>query len=87
MTLFRRLSARKGFRAYPIDRRTVVYVEDGRKMDVAGEMLAEGFCVYEASIVAWNDSRGELIDDSERRRIAQNIKLSLEAQGTRVALT
>ncbi|HXS95447.1 MAG TPA: hypothetical protein VN736_12655 [Candidatus Limnocylindrales bacterium] len=55
-------------------------------MDVAGEMLADGFCVYVASIVAWNDSDGELFDDSERKRIARNIKLSLESQGTRVVL-
>ena len=86
MTLFRRLFARKGFRAYPINRQTLVYVEDGRKMDVAGEMLADGFCVYVASIVAWNESDGELIDDSERKRIARNIKLSLESQGTHVVL-
>jgi hypothetical protein len=86
MTSIRRLFARKGFRAHPVNRQTVVYVEDGRKMDVAGEMLADGFCVYVASIVAWNDSKGELIDDSERQRIVRNIKASLESQGARVVL-
>ena len=86
MTFSRKLVARKGSHAYPINRQTVVYVENGRKMDVAGEMLADGFCVYVASIVAWNDSQGELIDDSERQRIARNIKVSLESQGTRVVL-
>jgi hypothetical protein len=74
MTLFRRLFARKGFRAYPINRQTVVYVEDGRKMNVAGEMLADGFSVYVRSIVAWNDSGGALIDESDRERIVGNIK-------------
>lgn len=57
-------------------------------MDIGGEMLADdGFCVYVASIIAWNDSNGELIDDSEKNRIAQNIKLFLESQGMHLVLT
>jgi len=77
---------RKGFRAYPISRQTIVYVENGQKMDIAGEMLADGFSVYLASIATWNDSKGELIDEFEKERIAQNVKLSLESQGIRVVL-
>ena len=55
-------------------------------MDIAGEMLADGFSVYLGSIVTWNDSKGELIDEFEKERIAQNVKLSLESQGIRVVL-
>jgi hypothetical protein len=55
-------------------------------MDIAGEMLTDGFCIYVASIVAWNDSRGELVSETERQRIAQNAKRSLEEQGAVVVL-
>ena len=49
-------------------------------------MLADGFEIYVASIVAWDYSNGELIDLSERERILQNVKSSLESQGARVVL-
>jgi hypothetical protein len=55
-------------------------------MDIAGEMLIDGFCIYVASIVAWNDSNGELISETERQRIAQNVKRCLEARGEVVVL-
>lgn len=55
-------------------------------MTIAGEMLADGFEIYVASIVAWDDSNGELIELSERERILQNVKSSLESQGARVIL-
>ena len=32
-------------------------------MDIAGEMLADGFQVYVASIASWNDGLGGLIDE------------------------
>ena len=35
------------------NRSTVIYRENGRKMTIAGEMLADGFEIYVASIVAW----------------------------------
>ncbi len=50
-------------------------------------MLADGFEIYVASIVTWDDSHGELIDPSERERILQNVKVSLESQGARVVLS
>ncbi len=42
----RHLFKRKGFRAYPLNRALIRYIEDGRKMDIAGEMLSDGFVVY-----------------------------------------
>jgi hypothetical protein len=55
-------------------------------MTIAGEMLTDGFEIYVASVVTWNDSRGELIDPSERERILRNVKASLESRGARVVL-
>jgi hypothetical protein len=55
-------------------------------MTIAGEMLIDGFEIYVASIVAWDDSCDELIDEPERQRILNNVKSSLEAQGARVVL-
>jgi hypothetical protein len=66
------------------NRTSVVYYENGRKMTIAGEMLIDGFEIYVASIVGWDDGRGGLIDDAERARILGNIRSSLEAQGQRV---
>jgi hypothetical protein len=56
-------------------------------MDIAGEMLMDGFSVFVASITAWNDSQGELINESERARIVSNVKSYLEARGQRVYLS
>jgi hypothetical protein len=83
---FRKLLWRQSYRAYPISRSMIRYVEQGRKMDIAGEMLSDGFAIYVSSIVAWNDSRGELISDLERERIKNNVQCSLERLGMRVYL-
>ena len=69
------------------NRHTVVYWEGSRKMTIAGEMLDGGFEIYVASIVTWDDSNGELIDEAEQRRILQNVTRSLESQGARVVLS
>jgi hypothetical protein len=69
-----------------VGRDMIVYWENGRKMTIAGEMLSDGVVVYVASIVAWDDSDGELIGEAERRRITENVKTSFESQGTRVEL-
>jgi hypothetical protein len=55
-------------------------------MTIAGEMLTDGFEIYVASIVTWDDSSSELINATERERIARNVKSSLESQGARVVL-
>jgi hypothetical protein len=67
-----------------VNRDTVVYFEGSRRMTIAGEMLSDGVVIRLASIVSWDDSNGELIDEAERQRILENLKRSLEAQGARV---
>jgi hypothetical protein len=49
-------------------------------------MLADRFEIYVASIVAWDDGKGELISGSERERILRNVKSLLEAQRARIVL-
>ena len=68
------------------NRSTVIYCENGRTLTIAGEMLTDGFEIYVSSIVTWDDSRGELITESDRQRIVRNVKCSLESQGARVVL-
>lgn len=77
---------RKGSWASVRNRNAVVYWEDGRRMTIAGEMLADGFEIYVSSIVTWDDSHGELITDADRQRILRNVRCSLESQGARVVL-
>jgi hypothetical protein len=69
-----------------VNKNTIVYWEGRRKMTIAGEMLMDGVEISVASIVAWDDSDGELIDESERQRIVKNVKSCLESQGARVVL-
>lgn len=83
---FRRLFGKRGPWAGIANRNAVVYWEAGRRMTIAGEMLIDGFEIYVASIVAWDDSNGELISELERQRIVRNVKSSLESQGARVVL-
>jgi hypothetical protein len=68
------------------DPNTAYYFEGSRRMTIAGQMLADGFEICVASIVTWDDSKGELISASERERILRNVKSLLEAQGARVVL-
>jgi hypothetical protein len=81
-----RIAGKKSAWACVADRSSVVYYENGRKMTVAGQMLDDGFEIYVCSIVAWDDGRGGLIDASERARILNSIKSSLESRGDRVVL-
>ncbi len=69
------------------NRGTVYYFERTRRMTIAGEMLKDGFEIYVASIVAWDDGRGEIIGAAEHERILANVKASLESQGGRVILS
>jgi hypothetical protein len=70
-----------------VDRKTVIYREGARTMRIAGEMLSDGFEIYVASIVTWDDSEGEQIDAAERQRITSIVKASLESQGARVEIS
>jgi hypothetical protein len=58
----------------------VVYWEGTHWMTIAGEMLSDGFQICVASIVSWDDSNGELLEEAERQRVLENVKRSLEAQ-------
>lgn len=78
---------RSGYRVSVPDRQTLVYREAGRKMSIAGEMLSDGFEIYRSSVVSWDKTEGELLDNAERARILRNVKSYLEAQGERVVLS
>jgi hypothetical protein len=82
----RELLLKNQFRASIVDRKTVIYREGSRTMSISGEMLSDGFEIYVASIVTWDDSKGEQIDQADRQRIIANVKASLESQGARVEL-
>jgi hypothetical protein len=85
--LLRILSGRRKPWAGIANRSEVVYWEGTRRMTIAGEMLSDGFQIYVASIVSWDDSNGESIGEAERQRVLENVKRSLEAQGARVVLS
>lgn len=50
-------------------------------------MLSDGVRINLSSIVAWDDSSGELMDEPERQRVLENVKRSLEAQGAKVVVS
>jgi hypothetical protein len=82
----RRLFGPRGPCARVVNRKSIVFMENGRKMTIAGEMLSTGFELYVASIVNWDDSTGELVTEPERARVLQEVKRSLEGQGMTVVL-
>ena len=82
----RALLGKKGPRAHIRNRNTVIYWENGRSMTIAGEMLNDGFEIYVASIVTWDDGDVQPIAEAERQRILSNVKSSLEPQGARIVL-
>lgn len=65
---------------------TLVYWEDWRRMTIEGNRLIDGFEIYVVTIVAWDDSDGELVSESERQKILGNIQSSLKSKGARAVL-
>ena len=79
-----RTLTRKGIRAGMVNRNTIVYFEDGRKMTIGGEMIRGGIVIHRSTILSWDDSNGELITESERERINGNLMEYLKSQGEEV---
>jgi len=82
----RRMLFGKGVRVWPRGRQNLQYQEDGRRMTIAAQMLTDGFEIAVCSIVTWDDSNGELINEAERQRILQNVRSYLESKGEKVVL-
>lgn len=82
--LLRILSGKRKPWAGMVNRDTIVYWEGTRCTTISGEMLSDGVRINVSSIVAWDDSSGELMDEPERQRVLENVKRSLEAQGAKV---
>jgi len=68
------------------DRGSLVYLENGRLMTIASEMLVDGYSIAVSWIVAWGDSNGGLIDKEEREKILNNVVTYLHGRGDRVEL-
>jgi hypothetical protein len=73
-------------------RSTFLYRERGRRIQVSGETMADGYAVYSASIRAWetgspNTLPNPVIDDAERLRIASNIRTYFVRRGKNIYLT
>jgi predicted P-loop ATPase/GTPase len=84
--LVRILSGKRAPWAGMVNRDTIVYWEGTRSTTISGEMLSDGVSIYVSSIVSWDDSSGELMDELERQRVLQNVVRSFEAQGAKVVL-
>jgi hypothetical protein len=66
---------------------TFVYRERGRRLQVSGEAMADGYAVYASSIRRWESGSAEIIDDNERQRIATNIRNHFVDRGKNVYLS
>jgi hypothetical protein len=88
MRLLFRILHRKGY-AVSLDRTrsTFLYKEPGRSMRVLGETMPDGYAVYSSSIREWETLPTELITDSERQRIATNIRSYFIDRGKNIYLT
>lgn len=66
----------------------LVYREAGREMFVDSEILAgpAGMVVYRDTINHWNPPHDEVINDSERERILQNIREAFRFQGFEIEI-
>ena len=72
----------EGFSVGIVDKTGLLYREGRRKMTIGGELLVNGFVVYQSSIGPWND--GAAVDDAKRTQIVRNITRALESQGLSV---
>jgi hypothetical protein len=66
---------------------TFLYRERGRRLHIRGEAMADGYAVYASTIRQWDSVPVELIDDSERQRIATNIRSHFVDRGKNVYLS
>jgi hypothetical protein len=64
-----------------------LYRERGRRMRVSGEAMADGIAIYSSSIRQWESAPAEAVDDSERQRIAANIRQYYVDRGKKVYLS
>jgi len=88
MRFITRLFRPKGFTVSLDERRcTFVYRERGRRLQVSGEAMADGYAVYASSIRHWDNKPAEIIDDNERQRIATNIRSHFVERGKNVYLS
>jgi hypothetical protein len=79
---------RKGYSvSHDKARSTFLYRERGRRIHVSGEAMADGFAVYSSSIRQWETAPAETIDESERQRIAANIRQYYVDRGKKVYLS
>jgi len=88
MRFLTRLFRPKGF-SVTLDkgRCTFVYRERGRRLQVPGEAMADGYAVYASSIRQWESGQTGVIDDNERQRIATNIRNHFVDRGKNVYLS
>ena len=88
MSLLARILRRPGYRVShdKLDS-SFLYRERGRRIRVSGETMADGFAVYSSSIRQWESAPAESIDESERQRIAANIRQYYVDRGKKVYLT
>jgi hypothetical protein len=66
---------------------TITYREGARKMRIAGEIMADGYAIYAASIKHWENQPNEPVDETERQRIASNVQQYLAGKGKTVYLS
>jgi len=72
-----------GFSVEVLGQTGLAYREANRKMFIDSEVLsgAAGMVVYRDTIRRWNPPYGEVISDSDRERILQNIREAFRFQG------
>jgi hypothetical protein len=86
-SLFRRLRRRNYSVSLDKDQGSFVYQEQGRKLTVAGEAMADGWAVYASSIRQWESGPSETIGDNDRLRIAANIRAYYVDRGHNIYLS
>jgi len=92
MRFLAQMLRRKGFRV-SLDKThcMFLYRERGRRLQVPGELMADGYAIYASAIRQWESkpesAAAELIDDAERQRIAANIRAHFVDRGKNVYLS
>ncbi len=74
-----KLLGRPSVRFLP-DRSVLEYKDSGRKIEIGGEILVDGFEIDVNSIVSWNDEPTKILNHSERVEIATGARNVVQSQ-------
>ena len=60
--------------------RALLYRENGRAIEVPVRMTRDSWAISVTSIISWNDRPDQILDEIERRKVAESVRAVVNSQ-------